>query len=533
MSDALVRFGEGGPAVRVPVGTAVRDAAADAGITLDAPCGGLGRCGRCRVRASGALEPPDATERALLTAEELSSGVRLACRARIAGDADVLPPEHAGLRAVDFGVTGEIEVDSAEARGLPGTGPAAGLAVDVGTTTIACTLVDLRTGAVLGGETALNPQVAEGHDVMSRVSAALEGRADAMQSAVAGTIERLASELSANAGLPTGAVLEMAVAGNTTMLSLLIHRDVSPLAAAPYEGAFVATAHLAAAELGMEALPRCGVRTMPGVSAFIGADVVAGALATGIAQRDETALLIDLGTNGEILLSTPAGMLATSTAAGPALEGATISTGMRAEAGAIERVELARGDLALTVIAEEPPRGLCGSGLLDLIAVLLDAGAIDSSGQLAAGSSGPIGDRLVETDGGRAVRVTSGVLLTQADVRQVQLAKGAVRAGLDLLLAEAGIAADEVERVLIAGGFGYHVRPAALVRMGLLPAAWEERVVFVGNASLAGALRALLGRRARDKAEDIARTVGAIDLAAKPGFQERFIARLALERDPG
>ncbi|MBE0476042.1 MAG: DUF4445 domain-containing protein [Coriobacteriia bacterium] len=531
MTAAFVRFGEGGPAVRVPVGVTLREAASAAGVTLDAPCGGLGRCGRCRVRVSGAVGPPDPTERSLLIAEELAAGVRLACRARVDGDAVVAPPAREGLRALDFGVSAALVVEPPEERGLPAEGPALGAAVDIGTTTVACLLAELRTGTVLGTAAALNPQVAEGHDVMSRVGAALGGKAAELKAAATGAVEGLALGLLRDSGTGPEALLEMVVAGNTAMLGLFLGEDVSPLSASPYQGAFVASTAREARSLGMPALRRCRVLTLPGASAFVGADLTAGLLATGLAGRDETAVLVDLGTNGEMLLRAPGVMIATSAAAGPALEGATVSCGMRAEAGAIERVEWASGDLAFTTIAEERPAGLCGSGLLDLVAVLLEAGALDSSGRLAPAPGGALGRRVTEAGGRTAIRLAGGTLLTQGDVRQVQLAKGAVRAGLDLLLAEARVDAGEIARVLVAGGFGLHVRPSALTRMGLLPAVWEDRVVFAGNTALSGALRALLSASARAEADALASSVRTLDPAAHPEFQRRFIERLALERD--
>jgi uncharacterized 2Fe-2S/4Fe-4S cluster protein (DUF4445 family) len=324
---------------------------------------------------------------------------------------------------------------------------------------------------------------------------------------------------------------EVAIAGNTTMIHLLLGIDPAPLGLAPYEPAFVEPVQHPAADVGLAGLGEARVYILPGISAFVGADITAGLLATGVAEQPRSVLLIDLGTNGEMVLRTPAGLVGASTAAGPALEGASIAYGMRAEDGAIERVSLdATGALVTETIGGITPRGLCGSGLLDLVAVLLDTGVLDPSGRLKSDAPHRLAARVSEMDGTRVFEIADGVYLTQRDVRQVQLANAAIASGIEMLLDAEGVSPDDVEELVIAGGFGFHVRADALVTMGMIPAVWRDRVTFAGNTAMTGALMALLDSTARRRAEAVARHVRAIDLASHPDFQTRFVSAMRFPR---
>jgi uncharacterized 2Fe-2S/4Fe-4S cluster protein (DUF4445 family) len=252
---------------------------------------------------------------------------------------------------------------------------------------------------------------------------------------------------------------------------------------------------------------------------------------TRLSERERPTMFIDLGTNGEIVLRTADALVASSTAAGPALEGASIDYGMRAETGAIERVTVEGDGIRLETIGGVEPRGLCGSGLLDLIAVLLDVGALDHTGRLRTGAAHPLGARVADRDGTRTFEIAPGVHLTQRDVRQVQLANAAIASGISLLLQAAGVPSDDVAELVIAGGFGYHVKASALARMGMIPAAWADRVRFAGNTAKAGAMLALLDSGARRRAEAIARHVRTIDLASHPQFQARFVGAMTFPAD--
>ncbi len=521
-----VTFLPGGARVSVEPGATLLEAAVLAGELADAPCGGLGTCGRCAVTATGGLDEPSADELTLLTPEQLAAGMRLSCRAHILGDATVRVTAALGAPpAPEPGAERAVTVEPPEARGIRGEEPLVGAAVDIGTTTVVAAVVDLRSGRELGRASVLNPQHPFGHDVMSRISHAAVHGTDALREPILGAVTTLVLGILAAAGAEAGHLREIEICGNTTMIHLLLGLDPAPLGAAPYGPAFVSSVQRPASEIGLTELGTARAHILPGVSAFIGSDITAGLVATGLAEREAPAVFADLGTNGEIVVRTREGVVAGSTAAGPALEGASIAYGMRAEDGAIERVTLRGDDLRLVTIGGGEPRGLCGSGLLDLIAVLLEAGVLDASGRMRPDAAHPLAAR-VSDDDVRSFRVAPGVLLTQRDVREVQLAKAAIASGIELLLDEAGIAADDVSELVLAGGFGHHVDPRAVVRMGMIPAAWVGRVRFAGNTALAGATLALLDSAARRRAAAISRHVRAIDLAARPDFETRFVGAM-------
>lgn len=525
----IVTFEPSGDRVEVAAGVTVRAAAAQAAFPLPSPCGGLGVCGGCAVRAAGDLEPAGPDERLLLSPEAIGSGARIACRARIHGDVTVrplraVPP--AELRIVETGDLGEVSVEPPERRGLFGPEPLLGAVVDLGTTTIVVALVDLRTGETVGSASALNPQHPFGHDVLSRISHAATSGVDVLREPVVRTIEELALGLLGEAGSDADHLREIAIAGNTTMLHLLLGLDPAPLGAAPYKAVLLDAVDRPAATLGFSKLGTAGAYVLPGMSAFLGADITAGVLTTRLAERESPTLLIDLGTNGEIVLRAHDRLVGASTAAGPALEGASIEYGMMAETGAIEQVTIDGSSLALGTIGNATPAGLCGSGLIDLIGVLLESGVIDRAGLMHADAPQPLAARVSTRDGVRVFEVAENVYLTQRDIRQVQLATAAVATGIDLLLESVGVASAEVTDVIIAGGFGLHVRADALARMGMIPGEWRDRVTYAGNTSIAGATRALLDRAQRRLADAIASHVETIDLAAHPQFQERFIRAL-------
>jgi len=516
--EVTVTFQRPDVAVRVPAGTTLLRAAQIGGVAIDAVCGGTGRCGRCRVIAEGILAPVTGVERELLSDADLAAGVRLACRARALGAVAARVPS-APVRPRASAPGAPVAESLAQPVRL-------GAAIDLGTTTTAASLVDLRNGRVLASGQSPNPQSAWGADVLSRVAAALRGEAEPLQRAVVGGIEALVLELAAELGAPAQTVRRIALAGNTAMRALALGEDVAALAATPYEDAPVAVRCTTTAALGMREL-RAAVYVVPGVSAFIGGDVVAGVLATRLAGRSHPALLLDLGTNGEIVLSAGGTLSAASAAAGPALEGGNIEMGMRATAGAVERINLVAGRLEIGTVGAVPAIGVCGSGLIDLVAALLDAGVIDPIGRLIPGQ-GLLAGRVHQYGDQLAFRLAEStpVLLTQRDIRELQLAKGAIRAAIDLLLAESSLDPADVPEVIVAGGFGMGVSGASLARIGMLPAEWAQRITFAGNTSLAGAVQVLAAPSQRASAELLASKMQPLALAGTVSFQERFIAAL-------
>jgi uncharacterized 2Fe-2S/4Fe-4S cluster protein (DUF4445 family) len=515
---ALVVFACEGVEARVPTGSTLLDAARSAGVALDAPCGGMGACRGCRVTASGELSEPSKDELHHLSEEELARGVRLACRTQVRGDARVETP----------GVV--FEDGTRLAAPAVGTGPF-GVAVDIGTTTIVASLVDMGTGDEVAQVSRLNPQQPFGADVMSRIAASAGGGEAGLTAVLRAEIGAMLGELAPLAA--TGAIEEIAVAGNTVMLHFLAGADVGGLAAAPYEPEFIEARDVSAESLGLEAAGEATARLMPSISGFVGSDIVAGLVAVRVTEREAPTLLVDVGTNGEIVLSGPEGLVACSTAAGPAFEAAGIECGMRAGPGAIERVEVEGGQLRWKTVAGAAAMGICGSGLVDLVAALVREGSIDATGRMHTDADGGLSTELTEVEGVVRLELAPGVYLTQKDVRALQLAKGALTAGIDSLLAETAIAGDELREVLVAGAFGSHLDPEALVVLGIIPPSWAERVVFVGNAAKEGAARYLTDAADRAYAERIAGSTRTLDLATLPGFQERFMAATAFPESAG
>ncbi len=416
------------------------------------------------------------------------------------------------------------------------TGECYGAAFDIGTTTVVGSLLDLCSGHELALVSRMNPQVSRGDDVLSRIRCCGEQTsclAD-LHREITSAVEEMIGELCAQAGVGRGRIYEVAFAGNTTMEHLLCGIDVRALGQVPFVPAHERGLIVPAAALGLTVHEQAAAYVFPVVGGFIGGDTVAGALATKLTELPPPALMIDIGTNGEIVLATGEALLAASTAAGPAFEGARISCGIRACAGAIEKV-VVDDDVRFGVIGGAAPAGLCGSALIDLAAGLLERGLITPEGRLLGAEALPDGvpralrRRLRDGSNGQPefliARASDGtdLCLTQRDVRELQLAAGAIRAGIRILLRRAGLGSADLRSVLIAGGFGSFIRRSNAQRIGLLPPDVEHgRIRSVGNASLNGAKCALLSTRARRRAEELARLARHVQLSEDAGFQTEF-----------
>jgi uncharacterized 2Fe-2S/4Fe-4S cluster protein (DUF4445 family) len=412
---------------------------------------------------------------------------------------------------------------------LIGLGPCGkrtlGLAVDLGTTNMAAYLTDLASGRLLANLGVENPQVAYGADLIGRLIHAVrhpEGRLELQQAGV-NAIMTMAGDLCAAVGAGPDEIVDVAVCGNTAMQHLLLSLPVAQLARAPFVPATCAALDLKARDLGLALLPGAYVHLLPNIGGFVGGDHVATLLATEARWSDATSLVIDIGTNTEISLIHQGAIITASTASGPALEGGNISAGMRAAEGAIERVWLADGELFTQVIGGCPAVGICGSGVIDALASLARAGIIDRRGRICAAVPG-----VRENQGQREFRLAPLVALTQEDVRAVQLAKAAIRAGIDLLLAEAGLAAAELEKVVIAGAFGVYLDVSSAIAIGMFPELPLERFAQVGNAAGVGVRMALVSDAAREQARCLARRCRHLELGSRPDFQKIFLKRIGL-----
>lgn len=576
------------------------DAARQAGIELVAVCSGGGTCGTCRVRlAEGRLSAPTADELDLLSDEERSDGLRLACQARPQSNVRVdIPPQSLaapqrvqvegleesialdppvrtvsvcldrpapgdlraadeylraalaaqGFPAVQFALPALAELPGVifENAGalvcavniaqnppqvvtlLPPGRRLYGLAVDVGTTKLAAYLVDLLDGRVAARIGAMNPQIAYGEDVVARIAYCdrhPDGRR-LLQSRLVETLNTMLEQICREAAVETRQVTAAVVVGNTAMHHLFAGLPVAQLGAAPYLPAASGALAFSAHEVGLAIAPAAPVYMPPNISGYVGADHVAMLLAIGAWRASGNVLAMDIGTNTEITLAVGGRLFACSCASGPAFEGAHIRHGMRAAPGAIERVQIHAGEIFLHTIGGQPPAGLCGSGILDAVAELRGAGIVDARGALDR--SRPevrVRGRLSETILVPAARSATGqdITVTREDVHQIQLAKAAIRAGVNILLHEGGIRAEDLDAFIIAGAFGTYIDVANAVKIGMFPSLPVEKFQQVGNAAGSGARQLLLSRQQRADALSLAQRENYIELTTYPGFTDIFV----------
>lgn len=551
-----------------------------------AVCGGHGKCGRCLVRVvNGAVSGADEQERELLARQGVAK-YRLACRVRALGDVRVEldrlkggdrlqvvaapgarevrprpavrqvefrldPPEVGGgtgdadrvAAAVGAGMCDDLEVLRALSDDLrrwdfggwavirddeviavrPRCAPLLGLAVDLGTTKVAAYLVDLDTGEIVESEAVLNPQIAYGEDVVSRLGYASVSADNyrRIRGAAAEGLNGLAAELCRRAGCKTTDICEAVVCGNTAMQHLLLGLPVAQLMRAPYVPALTGPVDVKVRELGLSLAAGAYVHLLPCIAGYVGGDHVGVILAARLAEHRGVALAIDVGTNTEIALVREGRVICCSCASGPAFEGGHVSRGMRALPGAIDQVWLQGEKIGYTVVGGGEPVGFCGSGLIDLLAALLGAEVMDAGGRLRAGAPG-----VEEGLDGLEFRL-GGVPLTQRDIRQLQLAKAAIRSGIEGLLRTTDTRVEEVERVYLAGAFGTAIDPESAVVMGMFPRLPRGRFGPIGNAAGMGAYLALVSEDERREAAWVARSASYLELMTLPGYQELFLSCLS------
>ncbi len=433
----------------VSAGTTVMEALRTAGIFLDAPCGGNGRCGKCTVTADG---------------EEV-----LACQTVIEHDMTVLVPESGGLNVMQEGIAADFRMDPLRSGPL--------LAIDIGTTSVVCFLLDGTDGHEIASASSLNPQTAFGADVISRIQEALGGKLEAQRDLIRQELTRLIRKVCGEADIDPSSVGVVSVVGNPAMQQLFLGISPENLAGVPFSPVLTEARTVDCRDV----LPVCGnalLLIVPDIAGYIGGDTMGCVISTRMYEAEELTLMVDIGTNGEMVLGNRERMIACSTAAGPALEGANIKYGMRGTAGAIDHVKFENGALSCTVIGGGTASGICGSGLIDAAAVCLDQKLINQRGRIASTD---------EIDGQRYIPLRDGIYLTQLDIRQIQMAKGAICAGVQLMAKQLGKKVDDIDRVLLAGAFGSFMDPDNACRIGLLPPELKGRITAVGNAAGSGA----------------------------------------------
>ncbi len=470
------------------------------------PCGGHGKCGKCRVTVTGEVSLPTEDEKRALTPDELAQGVRLACRVTVLGDCTVTTAEQGRGQIVTHGA---FPASMGKAPLTP-VFEKYGAAIDIGTTTLAACLYD-TAGNLLSETSRLNPQSAWGADVISRMEAAMAGNAGKIAQITRRALDGMLTDLANAATVNIADIRALVITGNTVMLHLLTETDVEPLTHAPFAAKRLFGEMLTACDLGLTALASdATVYLPPCIAAFIGADTVTATLASDLREVPETALLCDIGTNGEMVLWHENTLYACSTAAGPAFEGAGISMGMSGRTGAIDRVWVQDGVLQAHVIGEADPVGLCGSGLVDAVAALLDTELLDETGYL-------------EDD---PAEISAPVTVIQEDIRAVQLAKSAIHAGMRTLIHTAKLDCDDVDTLYIAGGFGSYLDVKNAGKIGLLPEELTNCVTVLGNAALTGAAMLLLRDDFRPVCEKLAKETKVVELAANPVFVSEYMERM-------
>ncbi|UJS17115.1 MAG: ASKHA domain-containing protein [Candidatus Jettenia sp.] len=543
----------------VPKGITILEAARKLGVTIEGPCGGTGKCGKdlVQVRVNKTLT----TVLACRTAAETDMEIIIPCHEKKTTKiVDGFYTENTRKRNINPSVWKDIFYNDQGAcftKVYMNDRPVAieegdtrsqmyGIALDIGTTTLVASLVNLINGEIVGATSTLNPLVYYGHDVMSRIkySTSHHDGLLRMHKELISAINLLIFLVSSEKGVKPENIYQTVAAGNTTMQHIFLHKEIKGIGEYPYKAEILNTFTTTAKELSISTAVYATVTILPCISAYVGGDTVSGLVAIDhmvhgqanpctISGKFEAgklpALFVDIGTNGEMVLLLEDRMVATSTAAGPCFEGMTISSGMRAGEGAIEHVCL--GDkLLLEVIGNSQPRGICGSGLLDIVSELIRVGLVNSKGRLQGKEGNGLPEEykkcLFEKNGKRHFQLSDDVAISQEDIRQVQLAKAAIRTGVEMLLAICNCKPEGLRMVIIAGAFGYHLKQESLFRVGFFPELKNARLSFVGNSSLEGAVMVMLNKDIVHSAAHIARNTQVIELSQLAEFESIYIREM-------
>jgi uncharacterized 2Fe-2S/4Fe-4S cluster protein (DUF4445 family) len=495
----VIRIQNSSAVCNAGAGEVILLACARAGIILSAPCGGRGRCGKCKVQLLEGQVAGDTQD---------AEGLIRACMAVPLSDITIAysgSGEITGNEVTPSAVASEPKRRHVATR--------AGIALDVGTTTVSARLIDLDTSSALHTVSELNDQRVFGTDVMSRIWAARNGKTGELFNLINRQTERIITSFHKLSG-PLK-IEKLSVSGNTTMLHLFLNVDPSGMGEVPFTPVFLEEKELKGEEL---SLPVESVTVLPSIESFIGGDITAGLAVMDILNTPGPSLLIDIGTNGEMALCTSGGnhgknvIYCCSTAAGPAFEGAEISCGMGGVKGAISGVEFIDGAVSITTIGNVPPVGVCGSGLIDAVAVMLKQEIIDETGRMDCPE--------------KSFNLAHGVSITDKDIRQFQLAKSAILSGIRILCKNAGLSARDIKNVFIAGGFGFFINKQNAVNTGIFPKEFLDSISICGNLSLQGAEECLSTKDFIDRCKQIIKQCSVIDLAADPAFTDEFVENM-------
>lgn len=530
MARKIVTFEPSGLRIDVDETTTILDTARRLGLPLPSECGGRGTCGKCLVLVEPPSEPSEVDHKHI-PESELKKGVRLACQHRTQKDMRVaMKQTQIPAKILIDGIPSSMKwvIDEGLAKQK-------GVAIDLGTTTIVAYLLDLETGSQIGHAASLNPQIMYGEDVMSRITYAVvkDAGTKILRDVVLRRIEELIIELTTSTQIDPHDLSRLAIVGNPAMHHLLLGLNTKSLGMAPYEPVIKNALTKSGDELGFTTIKETSVYLAPNIAGFVGGDTAGFILSQRLDTTDKIVLGIDIGTNGEIVLSIKGELLCCSAAAGSAFEGATIKHGMRAQQGAIEHLSISDPDEApqIHVIGDGRPKGICGSGIVDIVAELKTFGIIGSNGRMLESN------RVIDVQGEKAYVIAKPeennsqqlLVFTQNDVRQVQLAKGAILAGASILMESTETDISDIDMLLLAGAFGNYINPKNALAIGLLPPVEIEKVIPVGNAAGEGAKRMLLSLRERALIENIVERVKYLELARYDNFAKIFSRATILE----
>ncbi|WP_296143253.1 ASKHA domain-containing protein [uncultured Anaerococcus sp.] len=484
-------------------------------------CNGRGTCGKCKIKVlQGEINHLTKSEANLLSDEEIKENIRLACLTYPKTDIKIsIANINSDIKVLDQGQIPEFKMNTR--KGL-------GIALDIGTTTIAMNLINLENGNILDKISAINPQSKYGLDVMTRITYEFENEnaIKNLQEIIIQKINAMIDEICIKNNLEKENIKQIIVAANTTMLHMFLGKDARSLGKYPYKTSFVKTQTISAEDIGINL--KAKIFTLANVSAFVGSDIVAGVYLTDLKNKKNT-LFIDIGTNGEIVLKTKDKLYCCSTAAGPALEGMNIECGMRAESGAVERVKIENEKISIKSIGDTKAKGLCGSGLLSAVSEVIANNFVNKRGRIVDPNKLEANDyrkKYIKEDEkkGRIIILdeNSKIYLSQKDIRQVQLAKGAILSGFITLLKTENMEISDLESVIIAGGFGSHLKKEDITGVGILPKQASDLITYVGNSSLIGAYMALMNNEIINQMEILSRKIQYIELSTTENYERTF-----------
>ena len=562
----------------------------DNGEFVEGPCGGRGSCGRCKIKhISGDLPLIIEDERRLLSEEEINNGIRLSCLISPTSDIqiDIIDQEknhkvltggfipefnispsirkkiinidkptleapityeeiftrELDLEELDWNVLKNLKMQSGQFTAVyhedkligleygNTTDEIYGVAVDIGTTTVVASLINLLTGEEIDNEAEINAQKNFGQDVLTRITYVLENGEQGtqeLQKAIVNSLNKMLNRICERKNIKKDRIYEISIAANSTMIHMLLGIESISLGKSPYAQIFSGAKNIMAREIGLDAMSSFArISTLPSVSSYIGADIVAGAFVAGLDKSDKRVLFIDIGTNGEIVLSDRGKLVSCSCAAGPALEGMNISSGMRASDGAIEEMKIGKNEITLEVIGNTKPIGLCGSGILAAVREMLACGLVNERGNIIKPESLELDDfrqkYLIVENNKRSIKVNNDIRITQGDIRQVQLAKSAILSGFVALVKYVGLELSDLDEVIVAGQFGAHLPVESLVGTGILPKDVEEKIRYIGNSSKTGAYLSLMSSESRKEMDLLSKQMDYMELSVSEGYERLFV----------